>query len=199
VTTATHGRRLYGPIVTGLLVVGAIALFAVTRAWATATVRTPGVPTDQVEASGADAAPVLVALAIVVIAAALAVVASGGWVRQIVGLVVATVAAWAAVQALSVDIAGAPMARALVDSPANLGAAHPIPNVSAWPVVAGVAFAFAAVLGLVVVLFGRQWPRMAKRYDRPSEGSSSVAPDLAADADDAELWRALDDGRDPTL
>jgi uncharacterized membrane protein (TIGR02234 family) len=199
VTTATHGRRLYGSVVTGLLVVGAIALFAVTRAWATATVRTPGVPTDQVEASGADAAPVLVALAIVVIAAALAVVASGGWVRQIVGLVVATVAAWAAVQALSVDIAGAPMARALVDSPANLGAAHPVPNVSAWPVVAGVAFAVAAVLGLAVVLFGRQWPRMAKRYDRPAGGSSSVASDLAADADDAELWRALDDGRDPTL
>ena len=194
-----HGRRLYGPIVTGLLVVGAIALFAVTRAWATATVRTPGVPTDQVEASGADAAPVLVALSIVVIAAALAVVASGGWVRQIVGLVVATVAAWAAVQALSVDIAGAPMARALVDSPANLGGAHPVPNVSAWPVVTGIAFVVAAVLGLLIVLFGRQWPRMAKRYDRPAAGHSSAAPDVAPDADDAELWRALDDGRDPTL
>jgi uncharacterized membrane protein (TIGR02234 family) len=199
VIAATRGRRLYGPIVTGLLVVGAIALFAVTRAWATATVRTPGVPTDQVEASGADAAPVLIALSIVVIAAALAVVASGGWVRQVIGLVVATVAAWAAVQALSVDIAGAPMARALVDSPANLGAAHPVPDVSAWPVVAGAAFAVAAVLGLVIVLFGRQWPRMSKRYDRTSGEPSPVTPDIPADADDAELWRALDDGRDPTL
>lgn len=198
-TSALRGRHLYGPIVIGLLAVGAIALFAVTRVWATATVRTPGVPTDQVEASGADAAPVLVALSIVVIAAALAVVASGGWVRQIVGLVVATVAAWAAVQALSVDVAGAPMARALLDSPANLGAAHPVANVSVWPVVAGLAFAVAAVLGVLVVVFGRQWPRMAKRYDRQSAGSSEAASELVADADDADLWRALDDGRDPTL
>jgi len=199
VTAAARGKRLYGPIVTGLMAVGAIALFAVTRAWATATVRTPGIPTDRVEASGADAAPVLIALSIVVIAAALAVVASGGWVRQVIGLIVATVAAWAAVQALSVDIAGAPMARALVDSPANLGSAHPIPNVSAWPVVTGIAFTVAAVLGLVVVLFGRQWPRMGKRYDRPSASPSSAAADLPSEADDAELWRALDDGRDPTL
>jgi uncharacterized membrane protein (TIGR02234 family) len=195
----TRGRRLYGPVVTGLLVVGATALFAVTRAWATATVRTPGVPTDQVEASGADAAPVLIALSIVVIAAALAVVASGGWVRQVIGLLVATVAAWAAVQALSVDIAGAPIARALVDSPANLGDAHPVPNVSVWPVVAGVAFVVAGVLGLAVVVFGRQWPRMGKRYDRPAAGPALAAHQVSADADEAELWRALDDGQDPTL
>jgi uncharacterized membrane protein (TIGR02234 family) len=198
VTEANRRRRLYAPIVLGLLAAGSLALFAVTRSWATATVRTPGVPIDRVQSSGADAAPVLVALAIVVIAAALAVVASGGWLRQLVGLVIASVAACAAVRALSVDIAGAPMARAVLDSPANLGSVHLVPRVSAWPVVAGIAFVIAAVLGLLVVLFGRQWPRMGSRYDRAS--ATAAAPTAQpADLDDADVWRALDDGRDPTL
>lgn len=198
-TVPTRRRRLYGPIVLGLLAAGALALFAVTRSWASATVRTPGVPIDQVETTGADAAPVLVALAIVVIAAGLAVVASGGWFRQVVGLTIAAVAAWAALRALSVDVAGAPMARALVDSPANLGAAHPVAQVSAWPVVTGVAFLIAAVLGIAVLLFGRQWPRMASRYDRPAATPELHTREQLTDTDDVDLWRALDDGRDPTL
>lgn len=179
----------------GLLATGAVALFAVTRAWATATVRTPGVPVDKVQASGADGAPVLVILAIVVVAAGLAVVASGGWIRQLVGLTIAAIAAWAAVRALSLDISGAPMARALRDSPANLGGVHPVPDVSSWPMVATVAFGVAAVLGLCVVLFGRQWPRMGSRYERPASAGSKPTEFL----EEADVWRALDDGRDPTL
>ena len=194
-TTAERRRRLYGPIVLGILAAGALALFAVTRAWATATVRTPGVPIDRVQASGADGAPVLVILAIVVVAAGLAVVASGGWVRQLVGLTIAAIAAWAAVRALSLDMAGAPIARALRESPANLGAVHPVPEVSSWPVVATVAFGLAALLGLGVVLFGRQWPRMGSRYERPASGAAKPAELL----EEADVWRALDDGRDPTL
>lgn len=195
-TSATdRRRRLYGPIVIGLLTAGAVALFAVTRAWATATVRTPGVPIDRVEASGADGAPVLVALAIVVLAAGLAVVASGGWFRQLVGLVIAAVAAWAAVRALSVDIAGAPIARALAESPANLGSARPVPDVSSWPVVAAVAFGLAALCGLVVIAFSREWPRMGSRYDRPA----GLPPAPLGGVEETDLWRALDDGRDPTL
>ena len=193
-TTSDRRRRLYGPVVLGVLAAGAVALFAVTRAWATATVRTPGVPVDEVQASGADGAPVLVILAIVVVAAGLAVVASGGWVRQVVGLTIAAVAAWAAVRALSLDIAGAPIARALKESPANLGAARPVSDVSSWPGVATVAFGLAALLGLVVVVFGRQWPRMGSRYDR-----APVAPPERTELlDEADVWRALDDGHDPT-
>jgi uncharacterized membrane protein (TIGR02234 family) len=188
-------RRLYAPIVLGLLAAGALALFAVTRSWATATVRSPGVPVDQVQASGADGAPVLVALAIVVVAAGLAVVASGGWLRQVIGLVIASVAACAAVRALSLDVAGAPLARALADSPANLGSARPVADLSSWPVVATVAFALAAVLGLAVVVFGRQWPRLGTRYDR----AARTRPEQVDATDEAEVWRALDDGRDPTL
>jgi uncharacterized membrane protein (TIGR02234 family) len=138
---------------------------------------------------------VLVALAIVVIAAGLAVVASGGWLRQFVGLVIATVAAWAAVRALSLDITGAPLARALAESPANLGAARLAPDLSPWPGVATAAFVAAALLGLFVAAFGRQWPRMGSRYER----TASAPAEQAVAVDDADVWRALDDGRDPTL
>ena len=180
-------------VVLGLLAAGAVALFAVTRAWAAATVRTPGLPTDQVSVSGVDAAPILAGLAVVIVAAALGVVAAGGWLRQLVGLLIAAVAGFAALRALTLNAGGAAFRRALQDSPAYIGGsgttapAHGGP----WPWLAALAFASASVLGIVVAMRGRGWPRMSARYERE-------APPAAEPAED-DLWRAQDQGHDPTV
>lgn len=179
-------------VVLGLLVSGAVALFAVTRSWASATVRTPGLPTDRISVSGVDAAPILVAVALVILAAALAVVAAGGWFRQLVGFGTAAVAGFAALRALSLDIDGAPLANAVRLSPSFLGDVQPHVSVAPWPVVAAVAFGVASVLGLVVVVRGRAWARMAARYDRVPASE----PDCRFTDDP---WRAQDHGHDPTL
>jgi len=177
--------------VLGLLATGAIALFAVTRAWASATVRTPGLPTDQVSVSGVDAAPILAGLAVLIVAAALGVVAAGGWLRQLVGLLIAAVAGLAAVRALTLDAGGAPLGRALKDSPAYIGGVNPSVNGAAWPWIAALAFAVACALGVVVAMRGRAWPRMSARYER--KDPAAVDP-----TDEADLWRAQDEGQDPT-
>lgn len=177
--------------VLGLLAAGAIALFAVTRAWASATVRTPGLPTDHLSVSGVDAAPILAGLAVVIVAAALGIVAAGGWLRQLVGLLIAVVGAFAALRALTLNAGGAALGRALKDSPAYVGAVPPV-NGAAWPWLAALAFGVAGVLGVVVTTRGRTWPRMSTRYDR-----AELPP--ADPNDSTDLWRAQDQGQDPTL
>jgi len=176
-------------VVLGLLAAGAVALFAVTRAWASATVRTPGLPSDHVSVSGIDAAPILAGLAVVVVAGGLAVVAAGGWFRQIVGLLIAAIAGFAALRALTLDAGGAALGRALADSPAFLGGVRPEVAHAPWSWVAASAFAVACVLGVVVVVRGRGWARMSARYERDSGADA---------ADEADLWRAQDRGQDPT-
>ena len=178
--------------VLGLLAAGAVALFAVTRVWASSTVRTPGLPTDRVAVSGVDAAPILAGLAVVIVAGGLAVMAAGGWLRQFVGLLIAAVAAFAALRALTLNPGGAALGRALRDSPAYVGGASPPVNGAAWPWLAALAFALASVLGVVVAVRGRAWPRMSARYERKPP---PVAEPTAGD----ELWRAQDEGHDPTL
>lgn len=177
--------------VLGLLAAGAVALFAATRAWASATVRTPGLPTDQVAVSGVDAAPILAGLAVVIVAAALGVVAAGGWLRQLIGLLIAAVAVVAALRALTLNAGGAALGRALQDSPAYIGGTDPSVDGAAWPWIAAFAFAVAAVLGAIVAVRGRGWPRMSARYERE-------APTPATSSDDGDLWRAQDQGQDPT-
>ena len=179
-------------VVLGLLATGAVALFAVTRAWASATVRTSGLPVDHVAVSGVDAAPILAGLAVVIMAAALGVVAAGGRLRQFIGFLIAAVAGFAALRALTLNPAGPALSRALKDSPAYIGGANPPVNGAAWPWLAALAFAVAAALGAVVAVRGRAWPRMSARYERE-------APSVAEPADEADLWRAQDEGQDPTL
>lgn len=181
-------------VVLGLLAAGAVALFAATRVWASATVRTPGLPTDHVSVSGVDAAPILAGLAVVIVAAALGVVAAGGWLRQLVGLLIAAVAGIAALRALTLNAGGATLRRALQDSPAYIGGGgtHAPVDGAAWPWLAAMSFAIASVLGVVVAMRGRGWPRMSARYEREvSPGSEAVEED--------HLWRAQDQGHDPTV
>jgi uncharacterized membrane protein (TIGR02234 family) len=177
--------------VLGLSAAGAVALFAATRVWASATVRTPGLPTDEVAVSGVDAAPILAGLAVVIVAAALGVVAAGGWLRQLIGLLIAGMAGFAALRALTLNAGGSALGRALRDSPAYIGGMRPPVDGGPWPWTAALAFAVAGALGVVVAVRGREWPRMSARYER--ETPASTAP-----TDEADLWRALDEGHDPT-
>jgi uncharacterized membrane protein (TIGR02234 family) len=177
-------------VVIGLLAAGAVALFAVTRVWASATINTPGLPTDQVSVSGTDAAPILAGLAVVIVAGGLAIVAAGGWFRQFVGLLIAAMAGFAALRALTLNASGAPLGRALRESPAYLGGVRPDVAVGPWPWLAALAFALACVLGFVVVVRGRRWARMSSRYERDAQPVDAT--------EEADIWRAQDQGQDPT-
>ena len=185
--------RLYVPVVLGMLVAGAIAWYAVTRVWATASTSGAGMPAGSVSVTGRDGAPMLVAVAIVIVTAALAVVASGGWLRQLIGLVVAALALYSAAWAQSLDVGNAPMTKAVHASPVFMGARPDLVTYSQWQLVATVSFLGAAVLALAVAAFSRSWPHMGRRYERP------VADEPAAGRmEQGDMWKAFDEGRDPT-
>ena len=46
---------------------------------------------------------------------------------------------------------------------------------------------------MLTARFGRTWPTMGARYDPPP-----VRPSSRVAHEDADMWKALDEGRDPT-
>jgi uncharacterized membrane protein (TIGR02234 family) len=73
---------------------------------------------------------------------------------------------------------------------------------TAWPLVAGTAGLLGIAAGLLVVLRGRGWPAMGRRYERPSGAGARTAGRPArplTDDDRAQdAWKAMDRGEDPT-
>jgi uncharacterized membrane protein (TIGR02234 family) len=68
---------------------------------------------------------------------------------------------------------------------------------AAWPVLAMAAGVLGVVVGGLVVVRGRGWPGMGRRYERPGTAATPSRPRTDEDrAQDA--WKALDRGEDPT-
>lgn len=64
-----------------------------------------------------------------------------------------------------------------------------------WYLVACVAVVLALAAMVAGWRLAPRWPTMSSRYDAPVAGSAPATP---ADADELALWKALDEGRDPT-
>lgn len=73
-------------------------------------------------------------------------------------------------------------------------------HVAADPTYAYLIATAAAGLSLAALVAGLRlaprWPEMSSRYDAPTGGPAE--PVAAEDLADLELWKALDEGRDPT-
>lgn len=73
-----------------------------------------------------------------------------------------------------------------------------------WFFAAGLAAALLLCTGVVAVLRVTRWPAMGSRYDAPTSGSHPVDEsgvhwdtDLS-ETDPMQVWKAIDEGRDPT-
>jgi uncharacterized membrane protein (TIGR02234 family) len=187
--------RLYVPVVLAILATGGAAFFAVSRAWASVDVATDGLPSDSVSVSGSDAYPLASALALVVVTSALAILAASPRVRRVVGVLIVLVSVGAVVTVL--DGRGGledALRAAAEESPAyTSGDAVEDASYSAWNVLAVAAFVLSTLLGGLTAWLGHTWPTMSSRYDAPA-----ARPSAARDASDADMWKAMDDGHDPT-
>ena len=191
----------YGPFAAALLldlIGGGGALLVATRAWQTVTTPRPAPLQDVVtHLSGrtVDAAPT--AIALVALAGVVAVVATRGIARRLVGGILAVAGAgliWRAVTAASaVSVA---RARALVsDRHPAVDVSRAVPQVqthAAWPVLTLMCGVLVVAAGGLVAWRGHRWQVMSARYDaapaRPADPSKAAAT----------LWTALDRGEDPT-
>lgn len=188
-------RRLYAPVVLATLAAGGLAFVAVGRTWAHAELRPQGLASATVSVSGSDAQPLVSALAVVVVAAALAILAAGPRMRRVIGALTAVVSVVAIVlvprsgtSALDDAVRSAAEKSPAYTGPASLGDI----TYAAWPLLAIAAFVLAAALGVVTIRFAGAWPTMSSRYDAPS------ARRPAAGTSDTDMWKAMDRGDDPT-
>ena len=181
-----EGRKLFWPVLLVGVGSGALSAVAAARPWGSATSTMAGQLSPDIEASGTDVAPLALALALVALAAWGTILVLRGRVRRamaVVGLlaalgVTATLAAsYSRISDIAQRLAG--------------DAAGGSTSVSPW-------FFLCLVGALVeIVAFGLAtwllpaWPEMAARYDAP--GAADRAPDQT------DLWKALDEGHDPTV
>jgi uncharacterized membrane protein (TIGR02234 family) len=193
--------RRFGLFAAALLLdlVGAAgALLVATRHWQTITTPRPAPLHDDVlELSGrtVDAAPT--ALALVALAGVVAVLATRGVVRRVVGgvLTLAGLALiWRAIA--SAGAVSARRARSMVsDHHPTVDVSAAVPHVmthAVWPALTAVAGLFVAVSGALVASRGHRWQVMSARYE--AQPTDEVDPAKTA----ATLWTKIDRGEDPT-
>ena len=203
-TPAAPGRRELTLAVLGLALAGGLALSSSSQPWADVTVtRRPPLPPTAEVLTGGQAAPLVGACGLLLLAAAVAVIAVRGPARVALGLLVAVaggVLGWSGVRGLTGRI------ELDLDSAVGLSSAQVTSDpVAGWPALAVVAGVLGVLAGLLVVLRGNRWPGMGRRYERtgaampqPAGPPRPARPETEEDRHQA-AWKALDRGDDPTL
>lgn len=204
-------RRTFGPVVlVGLASAGALAVSGAQPWQSPDTGGDAAGSTDQATAQitaaavGGSAleAPLVTALGLVLLAAWGVVLVTRGRVRRgvaVLGALAALGAAVAAVVSLVLDPAAPPTGIGGAELPGRLAAS---PTGWAWLGVAAAVVALAAVV--VAVREVPHWPEMGSRYDAPTEAAAPGATPAAEatppveERSNLDLWKAIDEGRDPT-
>lgn len=191
-------RRTFGPVTLLGLAAAGLSAVAGDRLWVVPeTSEGPGAAAAEAVSSvrlGLDETaqmPLATALALVVLAAWGALLVTRGRVRRVLaGLaLVAALGIAASVVVGAVSIPGDVRADLAASLPS--AAAGPATAYTGWFWAAGAGAALSVLATAAAVRWVPQWPQMGSRYDAPSAPTDEPASDL-------ELWRAFDEGRDPT-
>jgi uncharacterized membrane protein (TIGR02234 family) len=222
----TSPKRQYGYALLAGAVGAGLVLLAVRAQWAQA-VFTPQKPltAEVVNVSGSDLVPLAGALALAALAGLVAVIATRGVARRVVGVLLALFGAGAGAAVLTTVTAQTVLSVAAgkVASPESAAlsgtagsttsgssgsgavvvtgsAGHAIMTGAPWhiAVIVGALLIFAA--GLATALRSQDWPVMSTRYDAPGTRAAAAAGDgrPARAADAASMWESLNGGEDPT-
>lgn len=182
-----------------LALLSAVVLAGLTRAvWVSASGADLSGTIVDIDVTGQQAAPPVLALALAAGAAAAATSLSSRWVRWVTGpvLVLCGAGAAAAVGVLLADPVSA--ARPAVIERTGVTGGQIAADAGALPLLALVPAALLIALGAGVLLAGGRWPlRTRSRFERDARESERAA---AADPgeDPAAVWDALSRGEDPS-
>jgi hypothetical protein len=162
-----HAAERTRVLLAGVLAAGLAAL-AASRGWTTVTETGHAGLTATAAQSGTDLAPWALPCALAGGAAFLAMLATAGRARRVLGVV-------AALAGLAAALAGA----------LHLDAGP-------WPWTLAAAGLVLAAAGAATCARAGRWPDSATRYDTASADGDAIAEDPVS------LWNALDSGRDPS-
>ena len=184
-------RRAFGPVVLAGLATAGLAAVSGNRTWAEWTGESRG-SGSLLTITGNDhvTVPLAGALALVVLASWGVLLVTRGKVRR----AVAALALLFSVGMLATSVIG--YATATLDLRNDLedtGVADLTVEPTVWYYAFLVSALLAGAAAVAALVLAPAWPEMGSRYDAPG---STPPPHEATGID---LWRALDEGRDPTL
>lgn len=185
---ASPDRRSYAITVAVGLAGAGLAAVGAARDWATARGDAAGIKVEAA-VSGAESRPLVAALALLALASWGVVLVLRGRVRR----VVAAIGLLASVGALvDVVLAFGSVQDDALDAAVARGATSDFfeTSLTAWYYLTGVGALLALLAFAVAVRRAPRWPEMGTKYDAPGG--------RGAPATDEDMWRALDEGRDPT-
>jgi uncharacterized membrane protein (TIGR02234 family) len=195
VADAAERRRTFVPVVLAGLAAAGLAAVAGHQPWAHGEAAGGiGELSTTLEAGRVPAAN---ALSLVVLACWGVLLVTRGLVRRIVS-VLGVVSSLGVVVTVVTGFASAP--EGVRDAYADLGVAHAEVTRSVWFWVAAVAAVLTVATTVLAVRLVPSWPEMGRRYDAPADAVPVVeeAQGPVEERENLELWKAMDEGRDPT-
>jgi uncharacterized membrane protein (TIGR02234 family) len=189
---SSRGRE-YG-LMLMLLTMGAVGLVvSYGAAWVSATMPVfegEPTPTTQVSFTGQNLIGFGSAAGWVALTAVAGVLATRTWGRSIVGAITVVAGATAGVAGFTFIFTRDALVSAALDSAVAASV-----QTNAWWLVAALSGIAVVTAGMMVMLRGRSWPHVGKRYERAGAAGAAVT---SGPATAAEVWDALDEGIDPT-
>lgn len=194
-TPERPGRRTFGPVVLAGLAGSGLATLGATKPWFVPA-QVSEVPVGSMVAESGGQVPLAVSLGLVCLASWGALLVSRGVLRRVLAVLGALAAAgllaawvwgwWSVPAALEEDLRGFGVTGAEV-SP------------QWWYWLSGVGGLVALLAAGAAVRLEGEWPEMGRRYDAPT-GPATTPDPTGPDPETTgrDLWRALDEGRDPT-
>lgn len=190
-------RKTFAPVTLVGLGSAALAAVAGTKPWLASEVSADQVGGETLaQQIGLDVdAPLAGALSLVLLAAWGVVLVSRGRARRVVAALAVATALGVLVIAVRARFT---MREELRDRFADhdIADAYAGSHFTSWWYAALAASLLAVLAALAAVRFARHWPEMGTRYDAP--GASEPTPEDLENASPTELWKAIDEGRDPT-
>nr|WP_253945069.1 Trp biosynthesis-associated membrane protein [Nocardioides sp. zg-DK7169] len=170
-----------------------LAAFASTKQWARIDAGSTGAAFTPMSDSAGES-PLAASLSLVVLACWGVVLVTRGVVRRAV-LALSVLAAAGTV--VTVAVGWSQTAEPLREALDAVGLGGSVSHSWWWAAaLAGALLTLAAgVAGLRVV---RAWPEMGRRYDAPTGGPVTEAEKPVEEQSSIDLWKAMDEGRDPT-
>jgi len=185
-------RRSFGAVVGAGLAAAVLAAVAGRQPWAHGSA--PGGLGELSATVEAGKVPAASALSLVVLACWGVLLVTRGLVRRVVA-VVAVLASLGLAAAVVLGHSAAP--DHVRDAYHDLGVDHPDVSLTGWYWVAAVATLLTLLTTVAAVLLVPSWPEMGRRYDAPADAAPEPgkAPE---ERENLDLWKAMDEGRDPT-
>ena len=191
-------RATFVPVVGVGLASGTLAAVAASKPWVVDTSHSAGSDPLGLVADAGEM-PLALALSLVVLACWGVLLVTRGMVRRVVAVLALLVSVGLAITVV-VGLSTLPdQVLAAVPEGASLSEEATVTSVTGWAWAAAVAAVVSVVATTLAVWWVGHWPEMGSRYDAPGAGGAETPADLPPEErTNLDLWKQLDEGRDPT-